>query len=103
MKIGVMINVHRGMNILEELEKVRSLDLESCQISIWEPALFTDELAAEINAAVAATGITVSTENSLTTESGGVEELVQSLEEVQNQGTIQLNRLDLVAAQHLPV
>ena len=61
MKIGVMINVHRGMNILEELEKVRSLDLESCQISIWEPALFTDELAAEINAAVAATGITVST------------------------------------------
>lgn len=61
MKIGVMINVHGGSNILEELTKVKSLDLESCQISIWAPTLFTDALAEEINAAVAATGITVST------------------------------------------
>ena len=61
MKIGVMINVHGGSNILEELTKVNSLDLESCQISIWDPTLFTDALAEEINAAVAATGITVST------------------------------------------
>ena len=61
MKIGVMINVHNGSNILEELTKVKSLDLESCQISIWNPTLFTDALAEEINAAVAATGITVST------------------------------------------
>lgn len=61
MKIGVMINVHGGSNILEELAKVKSLDLESCQISIWDPTLFTDALAEEINAAVAATGITVST------------------------------------------
>lgn len=61
MKIGVMINVHNGSNILEELTKVKSLDLESCQISIWDPTLFTDALAEEINAAVAATGITVST------------------------------------------
>ena len=61
MKIGVMINVHGGSNILEELAKVKSLDLESCQISIWAPTLFTDALAEEINAAVAATGITVST------------------------------------------
>ncbi len=61
MKIGVMINVHGGSNILEELTKVKSLDLESCQISIWDPTLFTDALAEEINAAVAATGITVST------------------------------------------
>ena len=61
MKIGVMINVHGATNMLEELEKVRSLDLESCQISIWDPNLFTDKLAEEINAAVAATGITVST------------------------------------------
>ena len=61
MKFGVMINVHGGSNILEELTKVKSLDLESCQISIWDPTLFTDALAEEINAAVAATGITVST------------------------------------------
>ena len=61
MQIGVMIPVRKDTNMLAELQKVKDLDLQSCQISIWNPDFYTDELAAEINAAVEATGIVVST------------------------------------------
>ena len=61
MQIGVMIPVRKDTNMLAELQKVKDLDLQSCQISIWNPDFYTDELAAEINAAVEATGIFVST------------------------------------------
>ncbi len=61
MQIGVMIPVREDTNILEELKKVRELELQSCQISIWNPDFYTDAFAAEINAAVAETGIVVST------------------------------------------
>lgn len=61
MKIGVMIGMNRTVNVLEELKKVKALELESCQLSIWDPTLYTDELASEINAAVEETGVIVST------------------------------------------
>ena len=61
MQIGVMIPVHEHTDMLTELEKVRQLQLQSCQISIWDPTLYTDDLARQINAAVQSTGIVVST------------------------------------------
>lgn len=61
MQIGVMIPVRQETNMLEELQKVKELNLQSCQISIWNPDFYTDQLADEINAAVEATGICVST------------------------------------------
>lgn len=62
MQIGAMINTRRnGINILEEMTKIKGLGLQSCQISIWNPELYTDEFAKVINDAVAETGIVVST------------------------------------------
>ena len=61
MQIGVMIPVRKGTDILAELKKVKELDLQTCQISIWDPAFYTDEFAGQINAAVEETGIVVST------------------------------------------
>lgn len=62
MQIGAMINTRRnGIDILEEMEKIKAIGLQSCQISIWDPALYTDEFAEKINEASAKTGIVVST------------------------------------------
>lgn len=61
MKIGVMLPVRPDTDLQKEMEKMRELSLQCCQLSIWDPTLFSDELAAQINAATAATGITVST------------------------------------------
>lgn len=61
MQIGVMIPVHQDTDMRKELNKVKELSLQSCQISIWNPDFYTDALAAEINAAVEETGIVVST------------------------------------------
>lgn len=61
MNIGVMIPVQAGMDVRQELQKVADLQLQCCQLSIWDPALFTDAFADEVNAAVQATGVFVST------------------------------------------
>lgn len=61
MQIGVMIGFRDNTDIHRELEKVKELGLQSCQISIWNPKFYTDENAEKINQAVADTGITVST------------------------------------------
>jgi len=49
MKIGVLIIMNKDHVIEEEFKKVNSLGLESCQISCWDPSLFTDENAQKIN------------------------------------------------------
>ncbi len=61
MQIGVMIGVDQNVDIRKKIEEVRDFGLQSCQLSFWDPALYTDENAAIIRDAVAATGITVST------------------------------------------
>ncbi len=61
MQIGVMINVNKDVDILAKMQQVKDFDLQSCQLSIWDPTLYTDETAAVIRNAIAATGITVST------------------------------------------
>jgi sugar phosphate isomerase/epimerase len=61
MQIGVMIPVRKNTNIRVELEKVRDMGLQSCQFSMWDPTMYTDELAEQINQAVAETGVIIST------------------------------------------
>ena len=61
MQIGVTIPYRANTVILDELKKAKEIGLQSCQLSIWDMSLYTDEKAAEINAAVAETGITIST------------------------------------------
>lgn len=62
MNIGVMIGKRSDdFCMLTELKKVKDLGLQHCQLSIWNPDYYTDEFAAEINAAVKETGIGIST------------------------------------------
>lgn len=61
MKIGVLVNFSKGVNLPAKLREVKSLELQSCQINIWDTSLYTDENAEMIKAAVAETGIEVST------------------------------------------
>lgn len=58
--IGVLVNINKETNVVKEFEKIRDLQLQSCQVCFWDPALYTDEYAAQINMAVKQTGVQIS-------------------------------------------
>lgn len=58
--IGVLVNINKEVNVLKEFEKIKELQLQSCQVCVWEPDLYTDENAALINSAVKQTGVQIS-------------------------------------------
>ncbi len=60
-KIGVLFSLNPSTNIRGEFEKIRDLDLQTCQISVWDTALHTEENAKAIVEASKETGIEVST------------------------------------------
>ena len=60
-KIGVLITLNPGTDLDKEFAKVKDLGLASCQVCIWEPALFTDENAAKIVQCMEKYGVEVST------------------------------------------
>jgi len=60
-KLGVLIAIDKNTNVLEKLQKAKDLGFECCQLSCWDPDMFTDETAAVINDAVAKTDVEVST------------------------------------------
>ena len=57
MQIGVMITGRPETDFVAEFNKVKDMGLSSCQISIWDMDMYTDETAAKINEAVEKTGI----------------------------------------------
>ena len=59
-QIGVMIVYKKTTNILEEFEKIKALELDSCQFSMWDTTMYTDETAKAILDATEKTGVTVS-------------------------------------------
>lgn len=61
MQIGVMISTKRTDDFMTEFKKIRDLGLQSCQISIWNMDMYTDENAQKIVEASKETGVTVST------------------------------------------
>lgn len=60
-KLGVTINVKKETDLLAKMREVKQHGFECCQLVIWDPSLYTDELAKQINQAVKETGIEVST------------------------------------------
>ena len=60
-KLGVLIVLTPETDILAEMEKVRAIGCECCQINVWDTSLYTAQKAAEITAASRATGIEIST------------------------------------------
>lgn len=61
MKIGVMIVMDVNTDILHEMQKIKSMQLDTCQLSVWDTAVYTKENAEKVLAASKETGIQVST------------------------------------------
>lgn len=58
--IGAILQIRPGSDIPEQFRAAKELGIESCQIGVWDPACYTDEVAAAVNGASRETGITVS-------------------------------------------
>jgi L-ribulose-5-phosphate 3-epimerase len=56
--VGVLVSL--GHDVAEEISKVRDLGLSSCQLSSWDPAVRTDDVAARITRACKEHDVTVS-------------------------------------------
>mgnify|MGYP002508454708 CR=1 FL=1 len=59
-RIGVLINYKKGTDIKEKIIKAQQMGLESCQLSIWDTSLFTEESAEYIKGVLMQTGFRVS-------------------------------------------
>ena len=60
-KIGAVVNLHKNCCVAERLNTLRANGFACCQLVIWDTSLYTDEMAEAIRAAVAESGIEVST------------------------------------------
>lgn len=60
MNIGVLVNIGPDTDVMAELRKVKELDLQSCQVCVWDPTLYTEENAAALRKAREETGIEIS-------------------------------------------
>ena len=58
--IGVLISYKKGVDILEKFKAAQAMDIYSCQLSMWDKTMFTDECAELLKSAMAETGVTVS-------------------------------------------
>lgn len=60
-KIGVLINFNSSVDITAKFQQVKELELQTCQVNIWDTSLYTDENAEKIINASKETGIEIST------------------------------------------
>ena len=60
-QIGVLITMHRGTDVLYEMQKVKDMGCHCCQLVIWDTTLYTEENAKTILEASAETGVEIST------------------------------------------
>jgi len=60
-KIGVQVNFSKGVNLTASFKNVIEMDITSCQLCIWDESMLTKEYADQVNEAVAATGIEITT------------------------------------------
>ena len=59
LKLGVIVGFHQEPE--KELRKVADLGLPTCQLSSWDPAMYTDENAETVRRACAGIGVEVTT------------------------------------------
>lgn len=60
-KIGVLINFNKSVDIAAKFLQVKELELQTCQVNIWDTSLYTDENAEKIINASKETGVAIST------------------------------------------
>lgn len=61
MDLGVLFHLKTDVDVLKKFEEIKKMGLQSCQITVWDMSLYTEENAAKIRAAKEQTGIEVST------------------------------------------
>lgn len=59
LKLGVIVGLREKPE--EAIEKVRRLDLPTCQVSCWNPALITEEVGQRLKSAAGANDVEIST------------------------------------------
>ena len=59
--IGVLSPYRKNTDIEAEFKKAIDMQINSCQINIWDESIYTDETAAAINAAIEKTGMKITT------------------------------------------
>ena len=59
--IGVLINYTKGMDLVAKFREAQEMGLGSCQLCIWDEALYRDENALAVKAALEETGFVIST------------------------------------------
>ena len=59
-KIGVLIRGKIDTDYTAEFEKAKALELDSCQLCVWDANVLTAEYAEKVNMAAEKTGITIS-------------------------------------------
>ncbi len=60
-KLGVLIVLTADTDIMFEMKKAKEIGCECCQLSVWDPTLYTDQMAEAIVRASKETDIEVST------------------------------------------
>lgn len=61
MNLGVLFQLKKDVDVLAKFEEIKAMELQSCQITVWDMDLYTEEMAAKIVEAKEKTGIEVST------------------------------------------
>ena len=59
-KIGVLITYRKDTDIVAEFRKAQAMELDACQLSVWDSSMFTEEYAHKLKCALDETGFTVS-------------------------------------------
>ena len=60
-KLGVLIVLRKETDIFAEMKKAKDIGCECCQLSVWDPTLYTDEWAEKIVCAAKENEIEIST------------------------------------------
>ncbi len=58
--IGVQIVYTKSMDLEAEIRKAMAMELESCQLCIWDEEIYTEEYVRRVNDAIANTGFRIS-------------------------------------------
>ena len=59
-EIGVLISYKKTVDILEKFKMANAMDISSCQLSMWDETMFTEEYANALKAAMEETGFKIS-------------------------------------------
>ena len=61
MKIGALINIGLNCDIDEKFNRLKALELESCQVCVWDTRVYTKDTADRLRKASEKYGIEIST------------------------------------------